>query len=168
MLHRRKKEISKGGRMKTFNWLLLGLLFLFGCGTNSTAPTPKATIQGKVFFANLNDSLIQPIIGASVFTNPPTSTVKTDSQACYAIDVPPGCYTMRAFLKKDTGTTVDTSIASGTVLAISGRVDTVNLFFVVMIRMVTCKQLHSEISDAVGCAPVIDSITNTPQSDTTH
>lgn len=141
--------------MRTSNWLVIGLLFLFGCGTTSTAPTPKAIIQGKAFFADLNDSLIQPIIGASVFTNPPTSMVKTDSQAGYAIDVPPGRYTMRAFFHKDTGATVDTIIAGDTITALSGRVDTVNLFYLI-IHSVVCKQLHSEISDAVGCTPTIE------------
>ena len=108
--------------MRTYNWLLIGLLFLFGCGTNSTAPTTKAVIQGQVSYTGIIAHLS---INAWVFTNPSTDTVKTDSLGRYVIDVPPGRYTLRAFDNDGLSRTSDT------VTAIAGRVDTVNLVFAI-------------------------------------
>jgi hypothetical protein len=109
--------------MRAATCLLIGLLFLFGCGTTSTAPTAKAVIQGQV-------SRTGPIawlsISAWVFTNPPTDTVKTDSLGRYIIDVPPGRYTLSAFDNNG-----GVSRSSDTVTAMAGRIDTVNLVFAV-------------------------------------
>ncbi len=140
--------------MRIFKRLLIALLFLSGCGTQSIAPVPKATIQGQVFFANRNDSLVDPIMGANVFTNPSTDTVKTDSQGRYVIDVSPGRYTVIAINNSDS------SNRSDTITAISGRADTVNLFFA-YVFVEECKKLQSEISDAMGCMQPSDTFTKT-------
>ena len=118
--------------MRASSWLLIGLLFLFSCGTQSTAPTAKATIQGQVLIeggpVNLEGGPVNSALGivtAWIFTNPPTDTVKTDSLGRYVIDVPPGRYTLGAF-DNDGGVTRSWD----TVTAIAGRVDTVNLAFI--------------------------------------
>ena len=142
--------------MRASNWLLISLLFLFACGTQSTAPTAKAVIQGKVYFQDKPNDSITTLAGANVFTNPPTSVVKTDAQGIYVLDVPAGRYTLRAINNNDT------CVSSDTVIAILGQVDTVNLSFPIAF-FTMCKQLQSEISDAIGC--VHDTITLLP-SDT--
>jgi len=109
--------------MRAATCLLIGLLFLFGCGTTSTAPTAKATIQGQVSYTG---PIARRIISAWVFTNPSTDTVKTDSLGRYVIYVPPGRYTLRAFDNDGLNTP-----SWDTVTAIAGRVYTVNLVFTI-------------------------------------
>jgi hypothetical protein len=110
--------------MRAANWLPIGLLFLFGCGTTSTAPTPKATIQGQVLLGILvspppgHDSLLS---GAIVSTIPPTDSVETNAQGRYVLSVPSGRYTLNASFNNVPGVT------SATVVAVAGRIDTVNL-----------------------------------------
>jgi hypothetical protein len=122
------------------------LLPFVGC-TSSTAPTPKASIQGKVYFQDKPNDSLTALAGASVFTNPPTSVVKTNAQGNYVLDVPPGRYTLRAINNSDT------CISSDTVIAISGQADTVNLSFPLMFFKM-CKQLQTGISDAAGCVSI--------------
>jgi len=109
--------------MKTIKLLaviLLPIIFLLTSCKNESNPvqTPTTgTIQGKV----TNSTGDSVIVGATVWTNPPTSSVTTNSSGDYSIpDVSPGQYSVTAMKGGYNPTTV-------IVTARAGKITTANI-----------------------------------------
>jgi hypothetical protein len=112
--------------MRASIWLLIGVLFMFGCSKDLTAPMERATIQGKVMLGSWNDSLIagSTVVYFSFPISPPIDSVKSDAQGRYVLNVAPGKYRLNAF----NPITHLPGITSDTVIAVAGKIDTVDLF----------------------------------------
>lgn len=93
--------------------------------TNPTTPS-SGTIQGKI--TNVTGDTV--IINANVSTNPPTSSVSTNSNGEYTInDVPPGMYIVKATKGEYNPGTVSVSVTAGktTTANILMSIQTVNI-----------------------------------------
>ena len=96
--------------------LIIGLVsilcagLLAGCAKEGSPTAPLGAISGRV----VDEVSGEPIAGATVSTDPPTSTVITDASGNYTIsDVKEGSYTVKAFKSDYLEGAVDVSVVSG-------------------------------------------------------
>lgn len=90
--------------------LILCAALLAGCAKEQAPTAPLGAISGRV----VDEISGEPIAGATVSTDPPTSTVITDSSGSYTIsDVKEGSYTVKISKSGYLEGTVDVSVVSG-------------------------------------------------------
>jgi len=79
--------------MKRTLYFLAVLLFIVSCKETPYEPILYGSLEGNVIDSETN----MPLEAVSVFTNPPTSAVQTDSKGYYNIEsIPTGAYTVTA------------------------------------------------------------------------
>lgn len=100
-------------KFQTFFIIILCSLFLFNCKKEEGSPTQistTGTIQGKVTNAT-GDTVI---VGATVTTTPPTSSITTKSVGDYIIpDVSPGTYSVTAMKGGYNPASVSVNVSAG-------------------------------------------------------
>ncbi len=109
--------------------LIIGLMsilcfgLLAGCAKEEAPTAPAGAISGKV----VDERSDEPIAGATVSTDPPTSTVTTDSLGNYTIsDVKAGAYTVKASKSGYGEGSVEVSVVSGGTAEADVRLEALN------------------------------------------
>lgn len=91
-------------------FVLVPLLAVLGCENDLLEPDLRGSIEGQVIHAETND----PLGGAGITTNPPTSSLLTDGEGRFRLDnLPEGNYTVSARLNGYRTNTTTVSVRDG-------------------------------------------------------